>query len=272
MDYRTQSGDTLSSIAAKFDVSLAALEAANPQIPDPDLIFPNELVHVPSGTGSPPTHTPMPVPPHVVTYIVQSGDTKSGIAGAHGLSLGALEAANPQIPDPDVIHPGQLINIPGGEHQPAHTPSAPRLAGGTMAISDVRYHSFDGGGNVASWTESACDVIGVPALHWVAGYQVLCSRESSGRANAINDWDSNAHGPLQADGYPLHCSRGVAQCIPDTFAANHVAGTTAEIYDPVANIAASMHYVMNRYDVFSDGSNLAREVQQADPNRSPRGY
>ena len=141
-----------------------------------------------------------------------------------------------------------------------------------MSISDVRYGLFNGGGDVGSWTEQACKIIDVPAQHWINGYQVLCSRESSGRANAINDWDSNAHGPLQADGYPLHCSRGVAQCIPDTFAANHVAGTSAGIYDPVANIAASMHYVMNRYDVFSDGSNLASEVQQADPNRSPHGY
>jgi LysM repeat protein len=272
MDYRTKTGDTLSGIAAKFDVSLAALEAANPQIADPNLIFPNELIHIPSAGGSPPAHSPSPVPPHVVTYVVQAGDTKSGIALAHGLSLDALEGANPQVTDPDVIHPGQLITIPGGEHHPAHTPSAPRLAGGTMSISDVRYGSFGGGGDIASWTETPCEIIGVPAQHWVAGYKVLCMRESSGRANAINDWDSNATGPLQADGYPLHCSRGVAQCIPDTFAANHVAGTTAEIYDPVANIAASMHYVMNRYDVFSDGSNLVQEVQQADPNRSPHGY
>ncbi len=207
-----------------------------------------------------------------MTYVVQAGNTKSGIAQAHGLTLGALIAANPQVTDPDVIHPGQVLTIPGGEHQPAHTPSTTRLAGGTMSISEVRYGPFDGGGDVASWTEQACEIMNLPSQHWVAGYQVLCRRESSGHANAINDSDSNAHGPLQTDGYPLHCSRGVAQCIPDTFAANHVSGTSDEIYDPVANIAASMHYVMNRYDVFDDGSNLAREVQQADPNRSPHGY
>jgi CheY-like chemotaxis protein len=38
--------------------------------------------------------------------------------------------------------------------------------------------------------------------------------------------------------------RGVAQCIPETFASNHIAETSTDIYNPVANIAASMHYVM----------------------------
>ena len=54
MDYRTHAGDTLSGIAARFDVSLAALEAANPQIADPDVIFPNELIHIPSSGGATP--------------------------------------------------------------------------------------------------------------------------------------------------------------------------------------------------------------------------
>jgi hypothetical protein len=40
----------------------------------------------------------------------------------------------------------------------------------------------------------------------------------------------------------------------------------------VANIAASMNYVMGRYGVSPDGSNLAARVAQANPNAAPRGY
>jgi len=40
----------------------------------------------------------------------------------------------------------------------------------------------------------------------------------------------------------------------------------------VANIAASMRYVMRRYGVASDGHDLTQRVQQADINRFPRGY
>ena len=256
----------MSGIAAKFNVSLPALEAANPQIADPNRIFPNELIHVPGSPSSAPH--PEPVPPHVVTYVVQSGDTMSAIATAHHLSLAALEAANPQVPNPNVIHPGQVLNIIArNSSHPGSTSSA-----GAIPIGAVTYGRFNGGGDVASWTSQACQIMHVPATHWQRGYQVLCFRESSNWPNAINSNDLNAHGPIQSDGFPLHCSRGVAQCIPDTFASNHVPGTSTDIYDPVANIAASMRYVMNRYHVSSDGSDLVSKVQQADPHRDPKGY
>ena len=49
------------------------------------------------------------------TYVVQPGDTLSGIADRFGVSLSDLEAANPQIVDPNTIFPGQVINIPSSE-------------------------------------------------------------------------------------------------------------------------------------------------------------
>lgn len=47
-------------------------------------------------------------------YTVRSGDTLSGIAQRNGVSLQALIAANPQISNPNLIHPGQAVHIPGG--------------------------------------------------------------------------------------------------------------------------------------------------------------
>jgi predicted chitinase len=43
------SGDTLTAIAAKTGVSLKALIAANPQIKNPNLIFPGDAVNIPAG-------------------------------------------------------------------------------------------------------------------------------------------------------------------------------------------------------------------------------
>ncbi len=110
--YTVQSGDTLSSIAAKFGISLAALEAANPQITNPNLIYVGQVINIPGGGSG--GGGSSPPPSSTKTYTVQSGDTLSGIAAKFGVTLAALEAANPQITNPNLIYVGQVINIPGG--------------------------------------------------------------------------------------------------------------------------------------------------------------
>lgn len=47
MTYIVQSGDTLFSIAQRFNVSLNMLISANPQITDPDQIFPGQRLTLP---------------------------------------------------------------------------------------------------------------------------------------------------------------------------------------------------------------------------------
>ena len=47
-------------------------------------------------------------------YFVKTGDTMSAIAREKGVSLNALIQANPQILHPDLIRPGQHLNIPAG--------------------------------------------------------------------------------------------------------------------------------------------------------------
>jgi Transglycosylase SLT domain len=147
--------------------------------------------------------------------------------------------------------------------------------------------------NISKWIRQACKKSGVmPSSAWVKGYKTIIKRESGGNPNACNVWDSNAKTPpgfhkvkdygdgymrsgiVRLNGRPTHfqCSRGIVQCIPQTFAAHHARGTSRSIYDPVASIAASIRYVRGRYDVAKDGSNLARKVQQADPTRPPKGY
>lgn len=53
------------------------------------------------GSGAPHTHT------------VKSGDTLWAIARANGVPLKSLIAANPQIANPNLIYPGQKVNVPG---------------------------------------------------------------------------------------------------------------------------------------------------------------
>ncbi len=103
--YIVQAGDTMSAIAYRYNVTLNELILANPQINDPDLIYPGQSIQVP---------TPRAVIPITGQriYIVLSGDTLSGIAHAYGTSVSALLQANPGIANPDLIYPGQLILLP----------------------------------------------------------------------------------------------------------------------------------------------------------------
>lgn len=155
--------------------------------------------------------------------------------------------------------------------------SQPRPPSGGHAApiseSAVQYIRGQSVSSRATVVQRACAAAGLTySPSWQVGYDTLCTRESSWNPNAVNDSDSNAYGPTQSDGYPQNCSRGLAQCIPPTFAEHHAAGTSDNIYDPVANVAASMLYVVAKYGVSKDGSNLATQVQQANPNRPPKGY
>lgn len=114
--YTVQPGDSMWSIANRFGVSLEALIAANPQIPNPNLIFPGQIVCVPSTTP------PGPCPPGTFAYTVQPGDSMWSIARKFGVSLDALIRANPQIPNPALIFPGQIVCVPGTKPPPGPCP------------------------------------------------------------------------------------------------------------------------------------------------------
>jgi hypothetical protein len=109
--------------------------------------------------------------------------------------------------------------------------SAPAASAATPAQS---------GGNVDAWIKESLKVMhakGIPGTY--EGIRKNLMRESSGNPQAINNWDSNA-----MKGIP---SKGLMQVIDPTFNAYHVAGTSTNIYDPVANITAAANYAADRY-------------------------
>lgn len=149
-------------------------------------------------------------------------------------------------------------------------------AGQPVPLGTVRYHRFAPPGRIGQRIAAALDRLGIhdaqARRNWLRGYETLIVRESGRRPSAIGSQPATAPGPTQPDGYGLGYPRGLTQTIPTMFAQHHQPGTSANIYDPIANICASMNYVMRRYGVSPDGSNLVALVQQADPRRPPRGY
>ncbi|MGL6234856.1 MAG: transglycosylase SLT domain-containing protein, partial [Segniliparus sp.] len=145
-------------------------------------------------------------------------------------------------------------------------------AGGSSGASAGEYSSGHGAaagkGREAAkaWIEKGLAAKGIPKKDWPAwenGLLTMMERESSFNPGAVNNWDSNA----QAG----HASVGVLQMIPSTFNSYKVAGLD-DIMDPSAQVASCIGYVMSRYGVSADGSNLTSLVQQADRSRPPKGY
>jgi len=112
--YTVQPGDTMFFIAQRFGVSLQALISANPQISNPNLIFPGDVLCVPGVAPPVDCRVPVTCPPGFQgRYTVQPGDTMFFIAQRFGVSLQALISANPQIPNPNLIFPCDVLCVPG---------------------------------------------------------------------------------------------------------------------------------------------------------------
>ncbi|MBS9536293.1 transglycosylase SLT domain-containing protein [Mycobacterium sp. M1] len=111
--------------------------------------------------------------------------------------------------------------------------------------------------------------------NWTVGLMTAAARESTFNPLAVNvdprDHNVQISTGAGPDGYPNRASRGGLQVIPETFARHHQAGTSTNLYDPVANVCASMNYVMSRYRVAADGRNLA-SVPQFNPGSAGGGY
>ncbi len=103
--YVVRYGDTLSSIAWRFGVSVQAIMNAN-GITNPNLIYVGQRLVIPASSYYPP-------PPQGVYYRVQPGDTLYSIAWRYGVSVWSIVHAN-GLSNPNLIYAGQVIFIPTG--------------------------------------------------------------------------------------------------------------------------------------------------------------
>lgn len=119
--YRVVSGDTVSSIAARYALSTASVLALN-GLGWKSLIFPGQVLQLtnapaaPPAAATPPVTTPPSATPPTATaqveYVITRGDTISAIASRFGISTQAVLSAN-GLGWSTIIYPGQKIYIPG---------------------------------------------------------------------------------------------------------------------------------------------------------------
>ncbi|MDH6623823.1 LysM repeat protein [Streptomyces sp. LBL] len=182
-----------------------------------------------------------------ITYTVAKADSLSSIAATYDTPGGwrQLYKDNRKAvgANPNLIHPGLKLTVktakastPGTADKAAAPAAKPAqsVALATQIVAKTYANNLDG------WIRESLDIMaqkGIPGSY--DGIYRNIMRESSGNPLAINNWDSNA-----AAGTP---SKGLLQVIDPTFAAYHVAGTSFDPYDPVANITAACNYAAAMY-------------------------
>jgi len=136
--YLVQAGDTLSEIADSYGTTVEAILLLNPGL-NPNLLWVgNEITiqrasglgHDSGGQGSEPALNagiqgpePAATSMRTVQYVVEPGDSWTGIAVAAGISLADLRAYNEDADFPN-LHPGDILNVPIPDYRaPALDPS-----------------------------------------------------------------------------------------------------------------------------------------------------
>jgi murein DD-endopeptidase MepM/ murein hydrolase activator NlpD len=109
--YTVQPGDTLIAIALRYNLTLAEIVLANDLL-NPGLIFPGQLLILPDVPSPTPAAPPDPATALDQVHLVQPGDTIAGIADLYQLSVADLILFN-QLHQPDMLHIGQRLRIPG---------------------------------------------------------------------------------------------------------------------------------------------------------------
>ncbi|HEU4431264.1 MAG TPA: LysM peptidoglycan-binding domain-containing protein [Myxococcota bacterium] len=117
--HRVRRGETLSRIAAKYGVSTRALQRANGLRSahrisvGQRLVIPGYSAPAPSPIASAAAAAPPEPAPADRVYRVRRGDTLASIARRFGVSARDLATVN-RIANANQIHPGQVIELPGG--------------------------------------------------------------------------------------------------------------------------------------------------------------
>lgn len=133
--YTVVSGDTLGGIAHKLGVSLTEARSAAGN-PSGDLIHIGQTLRFSTGGGTQ-AAKPSGGSSNTVAasgYTVRSGDTASGIALRHNMSVSSFLSLN-SLSSSTIIRPGQVLKIAGSAsaQQPSKAPSAPGKAPASAA-------------------------------------------------------------------------------------------------------------------------------------------
>jgi LysM repeat protein/beta-lactamase class D len=173
--YRVARGDSLTSVARKFGLSVSALAAANGLASDAELLA-GATLSIPGGTAAASAPAASAAP---VRYRVRSGDTLSSIAGQFNVSVQALRSWN-NLSSSRILVGQQLIVNSAGARTAAR--SATRAA--RPAVARVSTFADSTAGDVAGYDDPVVREAAVAGLGRYNG-SVVAIDPNSGRILSI---------------------------------------------------------------------------------------
>ena len=190
-------GQTLSSIAASYQTSVAALASAN-NLTDPNSIVTGSVLRIP-GPGSPPQTATNGSGSSGGSVVVAAGDTLMAIAHQYGTTVDALAAMN-NLADQNKVVIGSVLKIPGAGTSAAGALSS-GAAGRTVSVSPGQTLSSiaAGHGTTVAMLEAVNGIVHPNLI--VAGMQLrLPPASTTALASDIVPAGSGLPAPLRA--YP----------------------------------------------------------------------
>lgn len=183
--YTVASGDTLSSIAEQFGISLDTLLWAN-SLTVRSIIKPGNTLSILPVTG--------------VEHAVRSGDTLSAIANTYGVSSEEILAYN-NIESANALKIGQRLIVPGGEKRVTTPVSRPV----TVAVKEI-FTSAPSDSNADTALAEGASMIWPTDLKYIVrktswfhtGYDIDCNGHADG--TSTNDNYAAADGIIQFSG------------------------------------------------------------------------
>ena len=149
--HQVQPGDTLFSLARRYNVTVDAIVRAN-GLDDPSAIYVGQTLVIPTASvGSQRPETTTPATP--ATYTVRPGDTLFSIALRFGTTPQALAGAN-NLSNPALIYAGQKLILPGtpsGGSGRAVPRGAKRIE---VDVSEQRMYVWEGDTLIWEWPVS----------------------------------------------------------------------------------------------------------------------
>lgn len=203
--YTVKSGDTLSAIASKYNMTVNALATLN-GISNPNLIYPGQTLRVADSDkgGSVSNKATAPIANNVSTnsYVVKSGDTLSGIASRYGMSTSALASLNGII-NANLIYPGQVIKVSGSSNGSSATTYTVKSGDSLSGIAS-RY---------GTTVSALASLNGISNPNWIYPGQVLkiSGSQASSRTYTVRSGDtlSGIASRLGVSWYSLKAKNGI---------------------------------------------------------------